>query len=105
MSQVPEPKRQRGGGYVGTGDIAMPDAPLLTAGQNALFEALRRYRKQLATAQGLPPYVIFHDTTLLAMAREQPRSLEVLGQLPGIGAAKLARYGQGFLDEIANHLG
>jgi ATP-dependent DNA helicase RecQ len=96
--------RSGSSGIVGSGDIGRIDAPVITAEENALFEALRRYRKELATAQGLPPYVIFHDTTLLAMAREKPGTMDKLGELPGIGAAKLARYGKDFLAVIAKHL-
>ncbi|HEX7926165.1 MAG TPA: DNA helicase RecQ [bacterium] len=92
-------------GIVGTGDIGPIDAPLPTPEQNAMFETLRRFRKQLATEQGLPPYVIFHDSTLLAMAKELPRTLDAMANIPGVGAAKLSRYGEGFLEQIAKHRG
>jgi len=55
----------------------------------------------LAREQGLPPYVIFHDTTLVAMAQTRPRSLDQLGQIPGVGRSKLDRYGEQFLAAIA----
>jgi superfamily II DNA helicase RecQ len=93
------------GGIVGTGTIGRVDVPVLSPDETVLFTALRQRRKQLATEQGLPPYVIFHDSTLLAMAREKPRSLTALGELPGIGAAKLARYGTDFLSVISGHAG
>jgi ATP-dependent DNA helicase RecQ len=67
----------------------------------ALFDALRAKRLALATAQGVPPYVIFHDSTLLAMAAARPQDIESLGRLPGIGEAKLRRYGAAFLAEVA----
>src|SRR5262249_27646471 len=60
----------------------------------ALFEALRAKRTALAKAQGVPPYVIFHDSTLLAMATARPRDLDAFAQLPGVGGAKLTRYAQ-----------
>ena len=66
-----------------------------------LFEALRAHRLALAKDQGLPPYVIFHDSTLLEMARAKPRSLREMEQLSGVGRAKLDRYGEGFLRVIA----
>jgi ATP-dependent DNA helicase RecQ len=44
--------------------------------------------------------VIFHDTTLRAMALAPPRDFEAMTDLPGVGAAKLSRYGQAFLDVI-----
>ncbi len=66
-----------------------------------MFETLRALRMSLAREQGLPPYVIFHDTTLVAMAQGRPRSLDQLGQIPGVGRSKLDRYGEQFLDAIA----
>jgi ATP-dependent DNA helicase RecQ len=71
----------------------------------ALFEALRAKRTALAKGQGVPPYVIFHDTTLLAMAQERPRDLDSFARLPGVGGAKLSRYAQTFLAVIAAHAG
>ena len=57
------------------------------------FEALRAWRTREAKAQGLPPYVIFHDSVLRDIAAARPASLEELGQIKGVGASKLARYG------------
>ncbi len=65
-----------------------------------LFEALRALRRDLAQEAGVPPYVIFHDSTLRAMAETRPASLEQLGALPGVGARKLEAYGARFLKEI-----
>jgi ATP-dependent DNA helicase RecQ len=66
----------------------------------ALFEALRAERSRLAKQQGVPPYVIFHDTTLRAMALGRPGSIADMAELPGVGDAKLRRYGDAFLDVI-----
>ncbi len=66
----------------------------------ALFDALRAERSRLAKEQGVPPYVIFHDTTLKAMAMARPASLDDMTELPGLGAAKLERYGRSFLKVI-----
>ena len=66
-----------------------------------LFEALRAERRRLAEAQGVPPYVIFHDSTLKALAVARPRSLTDMDEVPGIGAAKRDRYGKMFLAVIA----
>jgi ATP-dependent DNA helicase RecQ len=63
----------------------------------ALFEELRAERAALAKSQGVPPYVVFHDTTLRAMALERPQTLGELGTIPGIGESKLKRYGAEFL--------
>jgi ATP-dependent DNA helicase RecQ len=70
------------------------------AGQ-ALFDVLRAKRLALAKAQGVPPYVIFHDSTLVAMATTNPRNLESLALIPGVGESKLRRYGAEFLSAIA----
>ena len=67
----------------------------------ALFERLRALRLTLARAAGLPPYVVFHDSTLAEMAAAKPRSLDELRGVKGVGEAKLARYGEAFLKEIA----
>ncbi len=74
------------------------DLPAPAAG---LFDALRGERARLAREQGVPPYVIFHDTTLRAMALARPASLADMEALPGMGARKLERYGAAFLDVIA----
>jgi len=66
----------------------------------ALFEALRAARRQIAAEARLPPYVIFHDSTLRAMAATRPQSLAALGRVPGVGDRKLASYGEAFLTAI-----
>jgi ATP-dependent DNA helicase RecQ len=68
-----------------------------------LFEALRALRMDLAKEQGLPPYIIFHDATLVEMARLRPQSPAELAEIPGVGRSKLDRYGDYFLDLIARH--
>lgn len=65
-----------------------------------LFEALREKRRALASAAGVPPYVIFHDTTLREMAAARPTSLAGLGRVSGVGEAKLAKYGEAFLEVL-----
>lgn len=65
-----------------------------------LFDALRAKRMELAKEQGVPPYVIFHDSVLRDMTGFKPRSLTALAELPGIGAAKLEKYGDPFLAVI-----
>jgi ATP-dependent DNA helicase RecQ len=71
-----------------------------SAMDQALFERLRAKRIELAKAQSVPPYVIFHDKTLAEMATRRPRSVVELAGIPGIGAAKLGRYGDAFLAVI-----
>jgi len=69
----------------------------------ALFETLRAKRLELAKAANVPPYVIFHDKTLAEMAARYPRSVAELAAIPGVGEAKLARYGSAFLKVINGH--
>jgi ATP-dependent DNA helicase RecQ len=68
-----------------------------------LFEALREARRQLAAEAGVPPYVIFHDSTLHEIASRQPRTLNELSQIQGVGAAKLARYGDAMLAALSTN--
>ena len=62
-----------------------------------LFEALRSKRRELAEAAGVPPYVVFHDATLRAMAETKPGSLAALSRITGVGSRKLDAYGDAFL--------
>ncbi|MFC3714957.1 DNA helicase RecQ [Luteimonas soli] len=73
----------------------------LSAGEQPLFEALRDLRTRLAREQNVPPYVIFHDTTLRGITRQRPSTLDELAQVGGIGGTKLARYGEQVLEVVA----
>jgi len=66
----------------------------------SLWEALRECRRQLAEEQSIPPYIIFHDSTLEAMCLQRPRSMAAFGELPGVGARKQEKYGNAFLQVI-----
>lgn len=70
----------------------------------ALWEALRNCRLSLAREQGVPPYVIFHDSTLEEMVLRKPQTLQMLGRISGIGEAKLDRYGMAFLEVLEEHM-
>ncbi|GMN02011.1 DNA helicase RecQ [Erythrobacter sp. MTPC3] len=65
-----------------------------------LFDALREKRKELASANGIPAYIIFHDSVLRAMANEKPETLGAMGSIQGIGAKKLDTYGAEFCNVI-----
>jgi len=65
-----------------------------------LFDVLRDVRLRLARARGVPPYVIFHDTTLTEMVEKRPKTLDDLYDIYGIGAKKAADFGDAFLDAI-----
>jgi ATP-dependent DNA helicase RecQ len=88
--------------------IAVPAKKTLTSeekslkkpGVEMLFERLRKLRKQVADEQSVPPYVIFHDSTLKLMAQVQPQNLGEFSEISGVGSHKLAQYGEQFLAEI-----
>ncbi|MEH2130479.1 MAG: DNA helicase RecQ [Nostoc sp.] len=65
-----------------------------------LLQKLRSLRKQLADEQSVPPYVIFHDSTLKVMVQVQPQNLVEFAKLSGVGSHKLAQYGEKFITEI-----
>ena len=87
----PKRSRRRGG--------AARDYP-----HDPLFEALRGRRRELAAEAGVPPYVIFHDSTLREMAEVKPATLSALARISGVGEAKLERYGAAFVEVIDAHL-
>jgi ATP-dependent DNA helicase RecQ len=64
------------------------------------WEALRALRRKLAEEHGVPPYVIFPDATLLEMLRSKPGSLAEMSRVSGVGARKLERYGEAFLEVL-----
>ncbi|MGR9176823.1 DNA helicase RecQ [Rhizobium leguminosarum] len=72
----------------------------LSGADGGLFEALRAERMAIAKSLGVPPYVVFPDTTLIAFATEKPRSRKELLAISGVGQAKLERYGDAFLEII-----
>jgi ATP-dependent DNA helicase RecQ len=68
---------------------------------DALFEALRAWRKREADAQGVPAYVIFHNDTLAAIATARPTSETSLAAISGVGRSKLERYGAAVLRVVS----
>ena len=68
------------------------DAPLLSA--------LKAKRRALASAAGVPPYMVFNDRTLIEIAERRPETLDQFAQVHGVGAAKLARFGSAFLEVV-----
>ena len=67
-----------------------------------VFERLKAWRTAQARSQSVPPYVVFHDATLAAIAAAQPRDLDALSSIPGIGVRKLERYGDAILGVLAS---
>jgi ATP-dependent DNA helicase RecQ len=65
-----------------------------------LWETLRDCRRELAEAQGVPPFVIFHDSTLVEMCSVAPKTLDAFSKLSGVGERKLMKYGEAFIAAI-----
>ncbi|MFT3966133.1 MAG: DNA helicase RecQ [Sphingobium sp.] len=94
-------------------ELVLPPARVRRGKRNAdanpvddpLFEALRACRRDLAKEAGVPPYVIFHDSTLRDMARQRPLTDMDLSHITGVGARKREAYGKAFLDVIATFAG
>ncbi|MBB5046264.1 ATP-dependent DNA helicase RecQ [Rhodopseudomonas rhenobacensis] len=100
MLRVPaKPRATQAKGVRAQASTALPDV------DQTLFQALREKRTELARMQSVPPYVIFHDKTLIEMAAARPGSRSQLAKVPGVGEAKLDRYGAAFLAVIAEHGG
>jgi ATP-dependent DNA helicase RecQ len=78
------------------------DLPALSPADQDLFNALKALRLNIAREQNLPPYIIFHDKTLMAMAARRPLYRDSLSQIPGVGQSKLEKYGDSFLEIIGN---
>ncbi len=76
-------------------------ATALAPADQSLFEALRKRRKEIADQLDLPPYVIFHDATLMQLAEHRPTTEAALLSINGVGEVKLQRYGKAFLEVIA----
>jgi len=70
------------------------------ANEDPLWQALKAKRMELAKEQGVPPYVIFHDSTLLEILNQKPKTLDDMAKISGVGQAKLARYGSDFLQVL-----
>ncbi|MBW7931571.1 MAG: DNA helicase RecQ [Gammaproteobacteria bacterium] len=88
-------RRRHGGRQCSPIELAAEDLPL--------FEALRGLRREIATAQGVPPYVVFGDQTLVEMSRRRPRNEAELLDISGVGQVKLERYGSRFLELLRGY--
>jgi len=76
-------------------------AAAAVSADDPLLAALKVWRREQARTQGVPPYVVFHDRTLMELAAARPTSLAALGEVSGIGSAKLERYGEALLEVLA----
>jgi ATP-dependent DNA helicase RecQ len=68
--------------------------------QDALWQALKNRRLELAKQQGVPPYIIFHDSTLIEIHHNKPQSLTEFATISGVGQSKLQRYGEAFIEVV-----
>ncbi len=96
-----EPERVRPARAARTARTATPPVDL-PAGAESAFERLRAWRTSVAKEQKLPPYVIFHDATLRAIAALHPSTLAELGTVSGVGQSKLAKFGDQVLAALAD---
>ena len=94
--RLPPPRRERRReGVAARGaSVAMDPA------DSPLLQHLKDWRREQARQQGVPPYVVFHDRTLVEVVGRRPSCLEELGQISGVGQAKLERYGPGLLQSL-----
>ena len=69
--------------------------------EQKLWEALRQKRTELAQEQAVPPFVVFHDATLMEMVEYRPESMQQMSRISGVGKRKLELYGEPFLDLLA----
>lgn len=105
---LPPSSLARGAGRAGGGGgrrAARPpvEAESFDAGEQALFDALRAARLELAQSQGVPAYVVAHDRSLRELVRLRPRSPHELAGVMGFGPQKIERYGERFLAVVATH--
>ena len=70
------------------------------AANEELFDLLRSLRKELAAAEGVPPYVVFSDKTLSAMCETMPMDRDNFLEVPGVGSVKLEKYGEAFIKAV-----
>jgi ATP-dependent DNA helicase RecQ len=92
-----------GGGASGGASRTQLDAADLDGDDRALFDALRSRRRELADEAGVPAYIVFGDRVLLEMVARRPQSRHEMLQVPGVGEAKLDKYGDDFLEVIEDY--
>jgi len=98
---IERPKKSRNERIAGRGiDQARKRGVEIAADDEALWQALRDARTRIAKEQGVPPYVIFHDATLLDILQRRPQNETEFAEISGVGAAKLSRYGQAFIEVV-----
>ena len=87
-------RRREGAAAPGAGALGLDPA------DSPLLQQLKDWRREQARSQGVPPYVVFHDRTLMEVVARRPRCTQELSQISGIGQAKLDRYGPALLEAL-----
>ena len=107
LSRVAPKERSKQPGWArspGRASRGPSDVVELDVDERLLFDALRAVRRELADRAGVPAYIVFGDRVLLEMVTRRPQTPAALLQVPGVGHAKLERYGAAFLEVIGQHL-
>jgi ATP-dependent DNA helicase RecQ len=101
LARRPKPKRRKAATGEATPAAAMPDA--LSPADAGLFERLRVLRRDIAASEKVPPYLVFPDTVLVALAKIRPTTPDEMRQISGVGEVKLRAYGERFLEVIRGY--
>lgn len=81
--------------------LAGPESALLSTEEHELREYMREWRRTASREQGLPAFIVMHDTSLDALCRKRPRTLSELQAIPGFGERKIEIYGEQILAALA----
>lgn len=84
-------------------ELTKKDSKIILPANDILWQALKNKRLELAREQGVPPYIIFHDSSLIDIHQKKPRSLDEFAKISGVGQSKLERYGNEFIKIIVIH--
>lgn len=103
LRETPVQEKARGKAKKRSHEALTRKGRVLEIEEEALMDTLRATRKQIADENGVPPFVVFHDATLIGMIDARPRDLNEMLEIAGIGQAKLQKYGQRFLEVLAQH--
>jgi len=93
-------RNRKARGAIAAAPVVGGDVVQASPEQEAVFQALREWRRGVAKEHGVPAYTVLHDSSLRDIAQRQPDSLVTLGDVNGVGATKLARYGAAIIDVV-----
>lgn len=81
-------------------ELTKKESKIIPPANDILWQALKNKRLELAREQGVPPYIIFHDSSLIDIHQKKPRSLDEFAKISGVGQSKLERYGEAFIKVV-----